>query len=182
MQRLQNRGPQRLHVPRVGAAWISRSTSATWRLTQSRFNPCRLEFLEWRRGRCKACAQATKGGGSGQQQSRMSHSCPRQPVSSSSELAENFLRWHDVDTGDSSEPCIPQSPNPEKIESDPIYLLHVASSRSRLALAAQHLPRFPVRGQALRLGALGGTKLGSLRYYYVTNSFRVFVSLRGRQI
>src|SRR3989449_2889847 len=98
MQRLQNRGPQRLHVPRVGAAWISRSTSATWRLTQSRLNPCRLESLEWMR---EACAQATKGGGSGQQQSRMSLSCPRQPESSSSELAENFLRWHDVDTGDS---------------------------------------------------------------------------------
>jgi len=89
-----------MHLTRVGTPWIFQSTSATSIVTESRFNPCRVEFLEWR---CEACAQATKGGGSGQQQSRMSHSCPRQSVSSSSELAENFLRWHDDDTGDSLE-------------------------------------------------------------------------------
>src|SRR2546427_2857407 len=47
-------------------------TSRNRDMTKSRFMRCRFEFLEWRRGRYEACAQAIKGGWSGQRKRRMS--------------------------------------------------------------------------------------------------------------
>ena len=47
-------------------------TSRNRDMTKSRFMRCRFEVLEWRCGRYEACAQAIKGGWSGQRKRRMS--------------------------------------------------------------------------------------------------------------